>query len=64
MQYTHAIKRDFITDLRVSSAIIHESYTVQGHPNDVIFSLEASLCSTQQQCWQFSISNMGILLHK
>jgi hypothetical protein len=53
MQYTNAIKRDFITDLRLSSAIIHESHTVQGHPNGVILSLEASLFLTQQHGSQF-----------
>ena len=62
MQYTNAIKRDFITDLRLSLAIIHESHTVQGHSNDVVLSLEASLCSAQQQYSQFEWSNTDILL--
>ena len=31
MQYTNAIKRDFITDLSFSLAIIHETNTNQGH---------------------------------
>ena len=31
MQYTNAIKRDFITDLSFSSVIIHETNTNQGH---------------------------------